>query len=93
MNIFNSLKTYAASWNVKETRGFSAEEIDAVKSAEVVASQYGTSCCFMMKAGGSKFIPMSRDASAAVGQSIDLTKAKLVVLSKDGEADILRVEA
>lgn len=41
MNIFASLQVYAGKWSVKSTRAFDAEEINAVKSAVVVPSQYG----------------------------------------------------
>ena len=40
MNIFNAIKVYAGKWQVKNTRNFTQEEIDAVQSASVVDSQY-----------------------------------------------------
>ena len=46
---------------------------------------------FTMVAGGQTYIPLSNDATVAVGESIDLAKAQLVTLSKDGESDIVRV--
>lgn len=52
MNIFSKLQVYAGKWNLKASRSFEAEEIAAVNKAEVVASQYGNSVCFFMKAGG-----------------------------------------
>ena len=91
MNIFASLQVYAGKWSVKSTRAFDAEEINAVKSAVVVPSQYGNSVMFTMVAGGQAYIPLSNDATVAVGESIDLAKAQLVTLSKDGESDIVRV--
>lgn len=91
MNIFASLQVYAGKWSVKSTRAFDAEEINAVKSAVVVPSQYGNSVMFTMITGGQTYIPLSNDATATIGESIDLTKAQLVTLSKDGESDIVRV--
>lgn len=91
MNIFASLQVYAGKWSVKSTRAFDAEEINAVKSAVVVPSQYGNSVMFTMVTGGQTYIPLSNDATVAVGESIDLAKAQLVTLSKDGESDIVRV--
>jgi len=93
MNIFSSLRTYAGNWNVTGSRAFEAEEINAVKSAEVVASQYGSSVCFFMKAGGQTYIPLSNQSSLGVGDSVDLTKARLITLHRDGSDDIVRVEA
>lgn len=91
MNIFSALRVYAGKWQVKETNSFSAEEIALVDRAEVVDSQYGQSVCFFMKAGGMTYIPLDQNSSKATGDTIDLSVAKLVTLSKQGEADIYRV--
>ena len=91
MNIFSTLKTYVGKWSVKSSRAFTQEEIQAVESATVVPSQYGNSVCFMMVGGGQTYIPLANDATVGVGESIDLTKAKLLTLEKEGESDINRV--
>lgn len=91
-NIFAKLRQYAGKWNVSDSRNFSQEEIAAVERNEIVASQYGNSVCFYMVGGGMTFIPLSTNSTKGVGESIDLTKAKLLTLSKSGEDDILRVE-
>lgn len=92
MSIFSMLKQYAGKWSVKETRNFTQEEIASVERNEIVASQYGNSVCFYMQNGAMTFIPLSTNSTKGVGESIDLTKAKLLTLSKSGEDDILRVE-
>ena len=92
MNIFNSLRKYAGKWAVVASRAFTAEEQNAVSSARVVPSQYGNSVCFMMAAGGKTFIPLSNTSTLGVGDEVDLSKASLVTLEKQGEADIMRVE-
>ena len=92
-NIFSSLRVYAGKWNLKASRAFSPEEVAAVASAVVVASQYGNSVCFTMVGGGQTFIPLSQNSAKAVGDSIDLASAKLLTLGKPGEADIFRVGA
>ena len=46
-----------------------------------------------MKAGGQTYIPLSNDSALAVGDSVDLSKAQLLTLEKDGESDIIRVKA
>ena len=93
MNIFTSLMVYAGKWNLKASRNFEKEEIAAVSKAEVVSSQYGNSVCFHMVGGGQTFIPLSNDSTLSIGETIDLSKAKLLTLEKDGESDILRVKA
>jgi len=92
MNIFNQLRVYAGKWAVVASNAFSKEEIDMVDHAEVVDSQYGNSVCFFMKRGGQTFIPLSTNSTLGVGDSVDLTKAKLLQLHREGDADIYRVE-
>ncbi len=91
--VFDSLTKYADNWKVVGEREFNSEEIAAVKSASVVSSQYGSSVCFLMKSGGQTYIPLSRDSELVVGDSVDLFKAKLLTLHRDGDSDILRVQA
>ena len=92
MNIFNSIRVYAGKWQVKDSRAFSQEEIDAVDKASVVDSQYGLSVCFFLKSGGQSFIPLSSTSSLNVGDAVNLSAAKLLTLSREGDDDILRVE-
>ena len=93
MNIFSKLRQYAGKWQLKDSRKFTAEEIASVERTEVVTSQYGNSVCFFMVGGGMSFIPLSNQSNVGVGESIDMNNAKLLTLSKQGEDDILRVEA
>ena len=91
MNIFSSLRVYIEKWSVKESRNFTNEEIALVSQAVVVASEYGNSVQFTMVSGGLTFIPLDRNSDCAIGEVIDLTKAKLTTLGKNGEADIYRI--
>lgn len=93
MNIFSSLPVYADKWTEKARRAFSPEEIKAVDSATVVASKYGSSVCFVMASGGQTYIPLSTNSTLAVGDTVDLSKASLLTLSRAGEEDIYRVKA
>ena len=85
------MKTYAGKWSVKSERAFNAEEINTIKQAVVVPSNYGNSVMFTMKAGGQTYIACSSDATSTVGETIDLSKATLLTLEKEGEDDILRI--
>lgn len=93
MNIFSALRVYAGKWQVKDTRDFTADEINAVDHATVVDSQFGKSVCFFMKTGGQTFIPLSNNSGLATGADVDMKSAKLMTLSRDGDADIMRVDA
>ena len=91
MNIFNAIKVYAGKWQGKNTRNFTQEEIDAVQSASVVDSQYGLSVCFILRSGGQSYIPLDQNSTKSVGDSIDLSKAQLITLGREGDNDIMRV--
>ena len=91
MNIFSALRVYAGKWSEKHVESFKAEEIALVDKAQVVESQCGLSVCFFMKQGGQTYIPLDQNSSAAIGDTIDLSKAKVVTLQKQGEEDIYRV--
>ena len=93
MNIFNSLRIYAGKWEVKEIRDFTDEEKAAISQAVVIPSQFGSSVQFTRTAGGMAFVPLDQNSQLGTGELIDLNKAKLVTLSKSGEADIYRVQA
>ena len=93
MNIFSSLRVYAGKWTVKESRVFDPEELAAISSAKVVPSTYGNSVCFMMVNGGKSFLPLDQNSTLGVGETVDMSKAELLTLTKEGEADIYRVKA
>lgn len=93
MNIFSGLQVYGGSWNVTGTRAFEADEIAAVKSAQVVSSEYGKSVCFFMVGGGQTYIPLSTQSTLEVGDEVDLASAKILTLHRDGNDDINRIEA
>lgn len=91
MSVFSGLRTYAGNWNVSKVEAFPAEDAQLVASATVVNSQFGMSVCFLMKSGGMHFIPVDQNSAVNPGDSIDLAKAQVVTLSKEGEADIQRI--
>jgi len=79
------------NWHLNDIRLFYKEEIEAVKTATVGASQYGASVCFTMKSGELKYIPLSNHSSLTIGDTLDLKTAKLITLSREGDDDIYRV--
>lgn len=93
-NIFvgENVRVYAGKWSVKSSRGFTEAEINSVERTEIVPSNYGTSCCFFMKGGSRVYYPMSTNSSKGIGESIDLSTARILTLSKSGESDITRIE-
>jgi hypothetical protein len=93
MNVFAGLNVYGGSWNVINSRSFEAGEIALVRKAEVVSSDYGKSVCFFMASGGQTYIPLSNQSTLGVGDSVDLNKAKILTLHRDGSDDITRIDA
>lgn len=94
MGILDSLRIYRGKWEVSNRSKFSANEVSEVASAKVVASDYGHSVCFMLKNGGMKFMPVSNTSkkTTAVGDSVNLENCEVVTLSREGDADIYRIE-
>lgn len=92
MSLFDGLQSYAGKFEEKSRRNFTAEEQNAVIRAEVKQSDYGLSCCFFMKSGVRKYIPMSSNSSYQLGDAVDMKTAQVVILHRDGDGDILRVE-
>lgn len=85
-------QTQTERWKEKDRRNFTVEEINAVESTEIVASTYGLSVRFAMKGGGITYLPLASSSAKRVGESIDLTTAKLITLGKKGAGDIYRIE-
>lgn len=83
---------HVGQWSVKTSRNFTTDEIEAVVSNVIVASEWGNSVCFTMEAGGKTYIPLTLESTKGIGESIDLHSAKILTLEKQGETDIVRVE-
>lgn len=92
MGFLDKLRTYAGSWNETSRDKLSKTEVAQVKSVEVVEGQYGLSICFIMKTGGKKFMPLSRDSQLEEGDSVDIKSVEIITLERDGEDDIYRAD-
>lgn len=90
--IFDGMNLYASKYEKKNTQKFDADTISMIKSAKVVASEYGTSVCLALKSGGCYYVPTSRDTTCAIGDTVDLTKASMITLGRPGSDDIKRIE-
>lgn len=92
MGFLDKLRTYAGSWSEAGREKLSKAEVAQVESAEVVEGQYGLSMCFLMKAGGKKFMPLSRDSKLEKGDSVDIKSVEIITLERDGDDDIYRAD-
>ena len=93
INLVAISKVYG-SWAVTGSQPLSKEDKEAISSATVVDSQFGKSVMFTLKAGGSIYQPLSnrREDEVTAGQVLNLDDLKLITLSKQGEADIYRID-
>lgn len=91
MGLFNSVKIYAGKWNVKSSDRLGEDDLNMIKSAVTCSSDYGISVCFFLKKGGQFYIPLSNECNIGIGEVVPLNKVEVLTLSKDGEADIQRI--
>lgn len=91
MDFFSGKKIYGGKWTPVSSRPFTEAEKAKISRALVVTSEYGLSCCFLMKAGNMIFQPMAKDCKATAGDELDLDKIQILTLSKTGSKDIERI--
>lgn len=84
-------KSNAQKWTIKSIRPFTDEEIDAVESNIIVASENGNSVCLKMKDGSERHIPLLYSATKGINEVIDLHTAMVYLMEKPGEKEIERI--
>lgn len=87
-NLFQDygMQKYEEKWSLVSERPFNEVEREAIREATVVNGDYGISACFMMKQGGSYYIPISdRGFQPTAGSKLDLDKCTFVRLTRDGK--------
>lgn len=79
-------------WTVKSIRPFNENELTSVDRAVTVASKFGIAVCLYMKNGTQKYIQLSKDSDVGVGETLDLSLAKVLTLTQDGSNEIFRLK-
>lgn len=96
MGFLDSLKTYAGTWEVTNKEKLSAAEIKSINEIEVVGRENGwgtsVSMCFLMKGGGKKYVPLSRDSQLEEGDTVDPKSVEILTLERDGDEPIYRAD-
>jgi hypothetical protein len=95
MNLLNALTTYSQKWKETSRGKLSEQDIKSVESATVknsVEFPDNYSVCLFMKGGGEKYIPLSRDTNAEIGDDVNLEDMEILTLSRSGDKDIFRAE-
>ena len=92
MALFNDIKVYAGKWSVVKESPLSAEDVAMIESGVVVDSKFGLSVCFVMKAGGKTYFPVTSDSEVGAGSIVDINKVSIVELAKSGENNIIRLK-
>lgn len=82
-NIFDSAKTYAASWEVTNVRRFTDEELLMIKDTEIVPADYGCAVKCFMVGGGTKYLSLGKNSRGEIGDHPDLSKARILTLTRE----------
>lgn len=85
INFFATAQVYGSKWNIVEKRRFNSEEKAMIESASIVDADYGLSVCFMLKGGGSTYIPLGKESTGFVGQEVSMDELSLLTLERLGE--------
>lgn len=85
INFFATSKVYGSKWNVIEKRPFNNDEKGMIEKASIVNADYGLSVCFMLKGGGSTYIPLGKESTGFVGQEVSMDELSLLTLERLGE--------
>lgn len=93
MSIISSLVQYKGKWNLVNSSKLEQEDLDAIKSAHVVNSEYGLSVCFILNGGGYSYMPVSQNGiQPNVGDRVDLSAITVEQLHREGDKDIYRAK-
>ena len=91
-NIFAGLRAYLGPWEISSVRSLNESEKNLILRAEIVDSDYGSSCCFFMKNGTKTFMPMDKDYSGkSIGEVLDVNKIEIVKYVCEGQSPVNRV--
>ena len=77
-----------------ESRYFTNQEIDAVRSLSIVNTPKGKAICFFMKKGGQNYIPLlpSIEDKHSLGEAPDIRKLSIIKFHKEGDGITLRID-
>lgn len=88
MSLFK--KIYGGSYSVSKTALLTSLEA-RVKSAMVVAGEFGLQAKCDLGDGKLGYLPLSKNSQLKDGDELPLATAKVITLSKEGGDDIIRV--
>lgn len=85
-----------SSWSVDEIEYLTDEEIDTINEISITEKSYkwgkGLSMQFHMRNGRNRFIPLSQWSDLEEGDNVDPNSVVLILLSRLGYDDIVRVD-
>jgi hypothetical protein len=90
-NIIKSLPNYSGTFKIKEVRPFVEEEIKKVWSATVVVEKDVNKLRLLLWNSIEVFIELQEGSTVKEGDVIDLKKAMLIILEREGDDDRVRV--
>ena len=92
-----TMKTFGGKWSVKEITKITAEEAAQISSARVERRHSNENGDFdvvvlTMLTGGQKSMLLSSKSSHKVGELLDPQALIIYTLSREGDADIMRMD-
>lgn len=94
-----ALATYAGKWAETERELLSKKDpsgFKAISSAVVTEKEQdwgiSKSICLLMKGGGRKYLPLSKDSELEVDDLVNLKSLEIITLERDGSDPIYRAD-
>jgi hypothetical protein len=90
-SLMEYVKKYSSTFKIKEVRPFAEDEIKKVWSATVVVEKDVNKLRLLLWNSIVVFIEMQEGSTAKEGDVVDLKKAVLIILEREGDDDRVRV--
>ena len=81
-SLLSNRRHYQESWKEVSREKFTEEDINSIKSIDVVASNYGISAHIEFNNGECDYIPISKELDLSIGQILEPHKCFLVHLQR-----------
>ena len=89
MEVLSLLKKYGNSFDVVEDGKMDPKDLQNIKSAEFVNSDYGISVCLHLHRGGLAYIPLDKDCPLTLKDTPNLDKACVKALKQEGKTEMI----
>ena len=92
LNLLGKVYGEANPWSVKSEVALGADDIAAIKSGVVTEGKFGKTVCLTLVSGGTQYANLGRDSKLEIGEEFPIAGSKIITLSREGDADIIRIQ-